>query len=89
MSIHKTRPRGTPDPNPEPYDVRRLGRVTFTVAEAARMMGTQADAFRRLVERHARVEGDELVARLSAGVVARKRRDLARWVVLIPQSLRN
>jgi hypothetical protein len=51
-------------------------------------MGTRAGALRRLVERHARLEGDELVARLTAGVVARKRRGFARWAFVIPRDLR-
>jgi hypothetical protein len=74
---------------PGPRRRERLGRIGFTIAEAARALGVRPDAFRRLVERHARREGDEQVARLSAGVVARKRNGLARWVVIIPAELRT
>jgi hypothetical protein len=80
----------TPTP-PTPRHARRrekLGRVGFTVGEAARALGTRPDALRRLVERHARAEGDEHVARLSGGIVARKRVGLGRWLVIIPTELR-
>ena len=68
---------------------QRLGRITYTVPEAARAMGMRPDALRRLIERHAQAEGDETVARLSAGVVARKRKGLGRWAVIIPAELRG
>lgn len=66
----------------------KLGRVGFTIAEAARALGTRPDALRRLVERHARAEGDETIARLTGGIVARKRNGLGRWLVIIPAELR-
>jgi hypothetical protein len=66
-----------------------LGRVGFSIAEAARALGVRADALRRLVERHARAEGDETVARLTGGIVARKRTGMGRWLVLIPAELRT
>lgn len=51
----------------------KIGRVGFSIAEAARALGVRPAAFRALVERHAQAEGDEVVARLSGGIVARKR----------------
>jgi hypothetical protein len=72
-----------------PGGVAALPRVTFTIAEAALAMGMRPASLRRLIERHARAEGDETVARLSAGVVARKRRGFARWAVVIPSELRR
>jgi hypothetical protein len=66
-----------------------LGRIGFTIAEAAVALGVRPDALRRLVERHARAEGDEMVARLSAGIVARRRVGLRRWLVVIPAELRG
>jgi hypothetical protein len=72
--------------NPE---AGRMSRVTFSVDEAARAMGMRPAALRRLIERHAASEGDEIVARLSAGVVARKRHGFARWTVVIPPDLRD
>jgi hypothetical protein len=66
-----------------------IGRVGFTVTEAALSLGMRPDALRRLIERHARAEGDEAVARLTGGVVARKRRGLRRWLVVIPAELRG
>lgn len=51
------------------------------------MLGTKADALRRTIERHAVAEGEELVARLNHGVVARRRKDLGRWSVHLPPAL--
>ena len=65
-----------------------LGRVGFSIAEAAASLGVRSDALRRLVERHACAEGNEIVARLSGGIVARKRNGLGRWLVVIPSELR-
>jgi hypothetical protein len=65
-----------------------IGRVAYTVTEAARALGQSPDSLRRMIERHARFEGSEHVARLSAGIVARKRTGLGRWLVLIPPALR-
>ncbi len=83
-----------PDSPPQPVRLRprrrdALGRVGFTLAEAARALGTRPDAFRRLVERHARVEGEETIARLTGGVTARKRHGMGRWLVTIPAALRG
>jgi hypothetical protein len=75
-----------------PHRARRrdaLGRVGFTINEAARALGMKAPALRRLVERHAEVEGDEHVARLTGGILARKRKGLGRWLVIIPSGLRQ
>ena len=72
-----------------PQRRERLGRVGFTIAEAARALGTRPEALRRLVERHARAEGDETIARLTGGIVARKRNGLGRWLVIIPAELRG
>jgi hypothetical protein len=66
-----------------------LGRVGFSIAEAARMLGQTSDALRRLVERHARREGDETIARLTGNIVARKRIGMGRWLVTIPAELRT
>jgi len=66
-----------------------LGRIGFTIAEAADALGMRSDALRRLVERHARAEGDETIARLTGGIVARKRNGLGRWLVVIPSELRG
>ena len=65
----------------------RLVRLLYSVAEAARMLGHRPDALRRTIERHAVAEGDELVARLNHGLVARRRKDMGRWSVHVPQSL--
>jgi hypothetical protein len=46
-------------------------------------------ALRRLIERHSRAEGDEAVARLTGGIVARKRHGMGRWLVVIPAELRT
>jgi hypothetical protein len=73
-----------PSTTPHPNAARR---VLFSVAEAARMLGRRPEALRRLIERHAQREGDEIVARLSAGVVARKRVGFAYWAVIIPKDL--
>ena len=51
------------------------------------MRGEKAETLRRLVERHAVVEGDELVARLSHGIVARRRKDMGRWTLRVPREL--
>ena len=66
-----------------------LGRIGFSIAEAARALGMRPAALRRLIERHAEAEGDEAVARLSGGIVARRRANLRRWIVVIPPSLRT
>ena len=66
-----------------------LGRIGFTIAEAADALGMRSDALRRLVERHARAEGDETIARLTGGIVARKRNGLGRWLVVLPSELRG
>lgn len=66
-----------------------LGRVGFSITEAARSLGTRPDALRRLVERHGRAEGEEVVARLNGGIVARKRLGFGRWMVVIPAELRS
>jgi hypothetical protein len=68
---------------------KAIGRVGFTIAEAALSLGMRPDALRRLIERHARAEGDEAVARLTGGIVARKRKGLRRWLVVIPAELRG
>jgi hypothetical protein len=59
------------------------------MSEAARMTGKNASALRREIERRAVVEGDELVARLVAGIVARKRKDGGRWFIIVPAELRG
>lgn len=64
-----------------------LPRVAFSVAEAAKMLGIRADALRRQIERKALVEGDEKIARLVAGIVARKMKDGGRWFIIVPPSL--
>jgi hypothetical protein len=51
------------------------------------MRGEKAETLRRLVERHADDEGDERVARLSHGIVARRRKDLGRWTLHVPREL--
>lgn len=66
----------------------KIGRVGFSIAEAARALGVRPAAFRALVERHAQAEGDEVVARLSGGIVARKRNGFRCWLVVIPSELR-
>jgi hypothetical protein len=70
---------------PRRASLRRLG---YSLAEVARAIGQRPDALRRLVERHAEAEGDELVARLTGGMVARKRKGMGRWMVVIPPTLR-
>ena len=72
-------------PRPRPA-LRRIG---YTVAEAARALGKRPDALRRLIEHHATAEGDEAVARLTGGIVARKRKGMGRWMVTIPAELRG
>ena len=67
----------------------RLGRVGYSIVEAARALGKRPDALRRLVEHHAVAEGDETVARLTGGIVARKRKGMGRWMVTIPAELRG
>ncbi len=66
-----------------------LGRVGYSIADAAGALGMSSAALRRLIERHARAEGDEAVARLNGGIVARKRVGMARWLVIIPAELRT
>jgi hypothetical protein len=66
-----------------------LGRVGYSIPEAARALGKRSDALRRLIERHAVAEGDEIVARLTGGIVARKRKNMGRWMVVIPAALRG
>jgi hypothetical protein len=65
----------------------RLPRVSYTIAEAARMLGQRPGALRRTVERHAVEEDGELVARLNLGVVARRLKTMGRWAVLVPHGL--
>lgn len=72
-----------------PLRAMALRRVTFSLAEAAIALGTRPNALRRLVERHSRLEGAEHVARLSGGIVARKRQGMGRWVLIIPADLRG
>jgi plasmid maintenance system antidote protein VapI len=78
-----------PAPPGEVRALARTDRVAFTIDEAARALGTQPEALRRLVARHAKTEGDELVARLSGGIVVRRRQGLRRWLVVIPADLRS
>ncbi len=66
-----------------------LGRIGFTIAEAASALGTRAPALRRHVERHAEAVGDEVIAHLTGGITARKRRGHGRWLILIPPELRT
>lgn len=68
---------------------RRLqhAQLLFTIAQAAKMLGQTEAALRRTIERHMHEEGEELVARLNHGVVARRRKDLARWSVHVPPAL--
>jgi hypothetical protein len=66
-----------------------LPRVAFSVAEAAKMLGRRPDALRRQIERQALVEGDEKVAKLIAGIVARKKKDGGRWFIIVPPMLLN
>ena len=76
----------------KPRRLRRpeaLGRIGYTVSEAARALGKRPDALRRLIEHHATAEGDEAVARLTGGIVARKRKGMGRWMVTIPAELRG
>lgn len=85
-----TEPVATPQSREATKSARkrtRLARVLFSVPEAAQMLGQRGDALRRTIERHAVAEGDELVARLNHGVVARRRKDMGRWSVHVPQSL--
>lgn len=77
-----TRNGATPLPAP-------LHRIHFTVAEGARAIGSKPEAFRRMIERLAQKEGEELVARLSAGIVARKNVGSLKWCVFIPKELRT
>lgn len=65
----------------------RQEQVLFSIAQAAKMLGQTTIGLRRTIERHAQVEGDELVARLNHGVVARRRKNLARWSVHVPSVL--
>ena len=83
-----TKPTATEKHRRGPHRRDVLGRVGFSITEAARALGVRPDALRRLVERHARAEGDESVARLNGGIVARKRVGLGRWFVTIPAELR-
>jgi ribosomal protein S15P/S13E len=62
-------------------------RIAYSVAEAAKMLGKRAEALRRHIERHAVVEGDDLVARLGLGVIASKRKGGGRWLITVPRSL--
>jgi len=68
---------------------KALGRIGFEMAEAARALGKRPEALRRLVEHHAQEEGDEIVARLVGGIVARKKRGYGRWTIFIPAALRD
>jgi hypothetical protein len=85
---NKARAEATAEPRP---GLRRAGlrRVGFSVADAASALGMSPAALRRLIERHARAEGDEAVARLTGGIVARKRNGMGRWLVVIPADLRT
>jgi hypothetical protein len=66
-----------------------LGRLGYSIADAAQALGMRPTALRRLIERHSRAEGDEAVARLTGGIVARKRHGMGRWLVVIPAELRT
>lgn len=66
-----------------------LRRVTYSVAEAATMIGVKADALRRTIERHSVDEGEELVAHLNHGLVARRRKNFGRWSVHVPHALNS
>lgn len=70
---------------PQRADLPRIG---FSMAEAARMIGKRPDALRREIERVVVAEGDELVARLVAGIVARRRKNGGKWFVIVPSGLR-
>jgi hypothetical protein len=66
-----------------------MGRIGFSTREAARALGKREPALRRHFERHGVAEGDEIVARLPGGIVARKRKGQGRWFVVIPAELRS
>jgi hypothetical protein len=63
--------------------------VGYSIADAARALGMTSTALRRLIERHSRAEGEETIARLTGGIVARKRHGMGRWLVVIPAELRT
>jgi hypothetical protein len=84
---HKARAEATVERRPGLRQAG-LGRVGFSIADAASALGMSPAALRRLIERHARAEGHEAVARLNGGIVAHKRHGMGRWLVIIPADLR-
>jgi len=76
-------------PSRTPSAADRHPRIAFAVAEVAQMLGQEAAALRKTIERHAVAVGDEMVARLPGGIEARKRNGMARWLVFVPAELRD
>lgn len=65
-----------------------LQRISYGVAEYARMTGRQADAVRREIERKARrAEDGSCVAELALGVRACKPVNAGRWSIVVPRNL--
>jgi hypothetical protein len=69
-------------------DERGARRVGYSVREASALLGRRADALRREIERHAVLEGGQIVARLAGGIAAYRRKEGGRWLVSIPAHLR-
>jgi len=72
-------------PAPPPAPLERAG---YSIAEAAQVVGVRPATLRRMVERYAQVEGDEVVSRLT-GMTVRKRGGLGRWVVTLDPWLKG
>jgi hypothetical protein len=89
MAAHRPNREAFDGPRPAPSTSggASLARIAFSVNEAAQMLGKAPEALRREIERHAVREGDEHVAHLVAGIVARKRRSRGRWLVIVPPAL--
>ena len=66
-----------------------LRRIGFTVSEVAPALGQRPETLRRQIERHAVLEGDEQVSRLTGGIVARKKLGQGRWLLTVPLTLRT